>query len=142
MADEPAERNSLEAEAKQAIEDEARAEADAVRARGRTQLALARLANAATTPRSADARQLTRNEYARRSSVSDATVTRWIDLGMPTIPVGSTVRIDPAAADEWRRARGRHPTTPARSAQAPALDVDADLARAGLRVVGGGRSGQ
>jgi hypothetical protein len=81
----------------------------------------------------------TRAEYARRSNVSEATVSRWLAEGLPTIPVGTTVRIDPEAADDWRRARGRKPTK-AKTA-ASDLDVSAELGNAGLRVVGAGGRG-
>lgn len=84
-------------------------------------------------------RRLRRKEYAEREGVSRATVGRWIDEGMPTVPVGSTVRIDVDAADEWRIARGRKPTV-ARSAESDdGIDVTAVARRAGLRAIGGGR---
>lgn len=78
------------------------------------------------------------SEYAERENVCKATVTRWIAEGMPVKPVGSTVRIDPMAADAWRGARGRKPTKAASPREREA-DVDIDLARSGLRIVGGAR---
>lgn len=78
---------------------------------------------------------MTRGEYAQRSRVSDATVSRWAKQGMPTIPVGTTDRIDPAGADEWRRSRPRVATTPTKktlAANDDALDVSASLSSAGI----------
>lgn len=92
----------------------------------------------AAAPAVTDAKHVTRAQYARSRGISIATVSRLEAEGMPTIPVGSTVRIEPVAADEWRRARGRRPTKAAPKRE-PELDVDADLARAGLRLVGGAR---
>jgi hypothetical protein len=93
-----------------------------------------------TAPESASA-HVKRTEYARMRGVSDATVSRWVELGMPVVPVGSTYRIEPAAADEWRRRRGRVPTTPAARLRPAEEDVDvgAALARSGLRAIGGAR---
>lgn len=129
-ADDPLE---LEAQA-----DELEAEALHLRARAkRARIGLS--ASSARTP-TAEPVHLTRTEYARRSSVSEATVSRWLAEGMPALPVGSTVRIDSLAADEWRRARGRRPTrAKAKGIPDADVDVDEDLARAGLRLVRGAR---
>jgi hypothetical protein len=91
----------------------------------------------------AEPTQLTRSEYAKRSRISEATVSRYLAEGMPMIPVGSTVRIDPVAADDWRCERGRRPTK-ARvknesASSGPEPDVSGALARSGLRVVGQAR---
>jgi hypothetical protein len=66
---------------------------------------------------------MTRAQYAHRSSVSVVTVARWIKEGMPVIPIGTTDRIDPSAADAWRKARPRTATTPIRKVT-PKDDVD------------------
>lgn len=79
-----------------------------------------------------------RSEYAHSRGVSDATVTRWVKDGMPTIPVGTTDRIDPAVADEWRRTRPRRATTAApakKSASPDDVDVSDLLKNAGLTEV-------
>lgn len=74
-----------------------------------------------------------RSEYAHARSVSDATVSRWVKAGMPTLPVGTTDRIDPVAADEWRRTRPRMATTPPKSTTpTDEVDVSDSLARAGI----------
>lgn len=133
---------AVPAEVATAIEAEAEAAAVAVRTRRRVDALLAVLVLRAEVVEPEAAAHLTRLEYARRCSVSTATVTRWEHEGMPTIPVGSTYRIDPVTADEWRRARGRAPTTPAQRAPRDAddgLDVSAALARSGLRAIGGAR---
>jgi len=125
------------------LEIEARAddlEAEALRLRAVAKRRRAQLDGLSAAPfrTEAPARDLTRQEYAQRANVSGATVSRWLADGMPSIPVGSTVRIDPTAADEWRRERGRKPTTPSAKLRETAdVDVDADLGRVGLRVVGG-----
>ncbi len=81
-----------------------------------------------------------RKVYARMSGVCPATVTRWVEEGMPTIPVGSHDRIDVAVADAWRMARGRAPTKAKPRVEVdPDLDVTGSLASAGLRATGGGR---
>lgn len=82
-----------------------------------------------------------RSEYAHARSVSDATVSRWVKAGMPTMPVGTTDRIDPVAADEWRRSRPRTTTTLAKSTrpQHEDLDVSESLAKAGITKVQGAR---
>jgi hypothetical protein len=130
------ESNPLELEA-QAYELEA--EASRLRALAKR----ARIFASASTPTAAEApRHQTRAEYARRSRVSEATVSRWLAEGMPALPVGSTVRIDVEAADEWRRVRGRRPTKAASKKTTSDDDVDVSgvLGRTGLRVVGrGGR---
>ena len=78
-----------------------------------------------------------RGVYARLRGVCQATVTRWVAEGMPTMPVGSTDRIDIAAADAWRLARGRMPTKAKPKAEVDAdLDVSSSLASAGLRATG------
>lgn len=68
---------------------------------------------------------MTRAQYAHRSCVSVVTVARWIKEGMPVIPIGTTDRIDPSAADAWRKARPRTATTPVKKASpAKADDVE------------------
>lgn len=75
-----------------------------------------------------------RGVYAASRGVSCATVTRWVAEGMPVFPVGSTDRIDPAAADAWRIARGRMPTkAKPRAVELDDVDVSGSLASAGLR---------
>lgn len=138
----PRNARELEAEAEKAIEEEAKAASEAVRTKRRTDLVMAAMAVVVKASIPPEVRQLTRAEYARRCNVSDATVSRWLADGMPSIPVGTTVRIDPIAADEWRRARGRKPTTPVprdRLTSEDEIDVSSALSGAGLRVIGGGR---
>jgi hypothetical protein len=144
ITDEPTERNSLAAEAKEAIEHEACAAADAVRAKRHTEFLLAMLAVKAKSEIPTEAKHLTVAAYAVSRSISKTTVVRYYrDEGMPVIPVGTTVRIDPVAADEWRRARGRRPTIPAakKAASNASKDVDVSdiLAASNLRVIGGGK---
>lgn len=132
MQHQSSEGNPLEYEARA---DELEAEASLLRAKAkRLRIEQERIAPAT---HSQGPRDLTRREYAALANVSEATVSRWVAAGMPSIPVGTTVRIEPNAADEWRRRRGRKPTTP--KAKAPDVDVDVDLSRAGLRVIGGGQ---
>jgi len=122
-----------------AIEAEALAEAAATRARRHVDVILLTRGNADHSPVAVAADHMTRGEYARSRSVSQATVTRWLAEGMPSIPVGSNVRIDPITADEWRRARGRKPTKAAPRATHDDTDVVDIATRAGLRALDGGR---
>lgn len=127
-----AEPNPLELEA-QADE----LEADALRLRARAKRLRANTEVAPHAPAPAPPVHMTCTEYAASRKICRASVSRLLKEGMPCVPVGSTVRIDPTAADEWRRARERRPTTtkPARNRDA-ANDVDVAnaLNRAGLRV--------
>lgn len=85
-------------------------------------------------PSIAKAVHMTRSEYAHRSRVSDATVSRWVKDGMPVLPVGTTDRIDPIAADEWRRTRPRKATTQKKNTTPDDdLDVSACIKSAGIR---------
>lgn len=93
------------------------------------------LRDAAPEPPPLESVHMTRAEYARRSRVSEATVSRWVAAGMPTMPVGTTYRIDPLLADEWRRTRTPKPTTPATKKSAE-IDVSDVLGRAGIRRAG------
>ena len=120
-----------------ALELEAQAdelEAEALRLRARAKRIRAET-ESSRAPESTEPAPLTRAEYAKRSRISEATVSRLITEGMPCIPVGSTVRIDPAVADDWRRSRGRRPTkaTSAKAGAAEEPDVSDCLERAGLR---------
>lgn len=130
----------------QPFEIEARAdelEAEALRLRAQAKRLRAARERSATCSTSIEPTRLTREEYAARESVSTATVTRWVREGMPTMPVGSTYRIDPTDADAWRKSRGRHPTTPKPVATtnraAEDVDVTSAVALGGLRVVRGSR---
>lgn len=125
MSDGP---NPLELEAQA---DELEAEALRLRARAKR----CRVASEKVPAPPAPPTQMTRAEYAKRSRISQATVSRLIAEGMPCMPVGSTVRIDIAVADEWRCRRGRHPTKalPAKTDRSSDLDVAVELSRAGLR---------
>jgi hypothetical protein len=78
-------------------------------------------------------RQMKRAEYARSRGISGAVVSRLVGEGMPVVPVGSSYRIDPIAADAWRAARGRVPLAVAKAKSVDDVDVDADLAKAGIR---------
>ena len=96
--------------------------------------------DAAPPAASAPAVHMTRGEYARSRRISGATVARLVSAGMPVIAVGTTDRIDPVAADEWRRSREPATTTPARRVTAADdVDVSSLATRAGLRAVRGGR---
>lgn len=76
---------------------------------------------------------MARLEYARRSGISGATVSRYVDEGMPVVPVGTTYRIEPGAADAWRVARSKSPTKAKPKRIADDVDVSS-AAAAGLRV--------
>lgn len=79
---------------------------------------------------------MTRSEYAISRRMSEATVSRLIAAGMPTLPVGTTHRIDPVAADAWRQSRPRVATTPAKKVAAnddADLDVSGSLSAAGMK---------
>lgn len=89
------------------------------------------LREAAPAPVTGPAIHMTRGEYARSRRISGATVSRLIVQGMPVLRVGTTDRIDPGAADEWRRTTPAAPTTPAK--REPDVDLDSALAGAGLR---------
>jgi hypothetical protein len=78
---------------------------------------------------------MTRGEYARSRRISGASVSRLVAAGMPVVPLGTTDRIDPVAADEWRRSRERKPTTQSKSSTDD-VDVTDALGRAGLRAAG------
>ena len=82
----------------------------------------------------APAAHMTRTEYARSRRISGATVSRLIAQGMPALRVGTTDRIDPVAADEWRRTTPAAATTPAKKNSD--VDVSGSLARAGLKAGG------
>ena len=143
MTEEPSERQKLEDETNEAIENEARAAAEGVRAKRRTELLLAMIAVEVRAGVPTELKHVTVAAYAASRSISKATVLRYIDEGLPVIPVGSTVRVDPTAADEWRRARGRKPTTPeskkSRVVSESDVDVSCALAAGGLRAINGGR---
>lgn len=124
-----------------AIEAEALAEAAATRARRRVDAALVALQNRRAEADVAPAvEHMTRIEYAQSRRVSPATVTRWLAEGMPSIPVGTSVRIEPLAADEWRRNRGRSPTRATPRTRDNDTDVSSIVSRAGLRLAGGSNS--
>lgn len=89
------------------------------------------LRDAAPPPSVAPAVHMTRGEYARSRRISGATVSRLVAQGMPVLRVGTTDRIDPIAADEWRRTTPAAATTPAK--REPDLDVSGSLSRAGLK---------
>jgi excisionase family DNA binding protein len=130
-------RRELPAALEAAIEDAA---ADAARAK-RSELIAQFMISSSQTPVSAipaEASKATVTEYATRERVSVATVRRWLKEGMPSVPVGTTVRIDATAADAWRAARGRKPTTPAPKSDA-AIEIEAIARRAGLRLAAGAR---
>lgn len=93
-------------------------------------------ASCATLPAAPNV-HMTRGEYARSRRISTATVARLVADGMPTIPVGTTDRIDPVAADAWRSSRERKATTPA--TKKDVVDVAGALSKAGLRSIAGGR---
>lgn len=90
------------------------------------------LREAMPAPSPPPAIHMTRAEYARTRGISGATVSRLIANGMPTIPIGSTYRIDAVAADEWRRTRERRPTSS--KAKVHDVDVSRSLSAAGLKV--------
>jgi hypothetical protein len=110
----------------------ATADAEILRLRARAK----RLRTVAHTAVVQQPAHLTRAQYAHRSNVSEATVSRWIAAGMPVVPVGTACRIDPPAADLWRRTRPRTATTPAKKSiaanDADDLDVSRSLSAAGL----------
>lgn len=112
-------------------------EADALRLRARASRLRVALESAPATAPATEPTQMTRAEYAASRKISAATVGRLLKEGMPAMPVGSTVRIDPITADEWRRARGRRPTKAEASRPKPDVvndvDVSAVLARSGFR---------
>lgn len=90
--------------------------------------------------RPTEAVHATLTAYCVSRAISKATANRYIAEGMPTIPVGTTIRIDPSVADEWRRQRGRKPTTPEPKPAKPSeddVDVSGALSGGGLRVVAG-----
>lgn len=89
-------------------------------------------------PRAPEPQRLTRQEYALRERVSLATIGRWVREGMPVVVVGTTDRIDPQPADEWRRRRGRAPTK-ASGSNPDVIDIAGLVSKAGLRAIGGGR---
>ena len=89
-----------------------------------------------SVPRLEVDRHMARLEYASRSGISGATVTRYVDEGMPVVPVGTTYRIEPRAADAWRVARSKSPTKAKPKRIADDVDVSS-AAAAGLRVVRG-----
>lgn len=146
MTEEPAERNSLEAEAKQAIEDEARAiedegraKAEAVRARGRTQLAIAAMLAVAAKAGGA-ASDL---DVAAAAKAVGATITTFKRANIePDYFVGTRPRWRDAESVRAKfAARGKLRTTPeskkAMTKSNEDLDVTSTLAASGLRVVGG-----
>lgn len=93
------------------------------------------LREAAPPPSVEPAIHMRRLEYGRSRRISGATVSRLIAQGMPVLRVGTTDRIDPVAADEWRRTTPAAPTTPAK--REPDVDVSSALASAGLHTRGG-----
>lgn len=48
---------------------------------------------------------LSENEFCRRYNFSRGTVRKYRRMGMPYIQIGKLVRIEPARALEWMRAR-------------------------------------
>lgn len=135
MTHDPSADNPLELEARA---DEREAEALLLRAKAK-RLRARQDATPGEVTLPAGPLHLTRREYALRANVSEATVTRWLAEGLPSLPVGTTVRIEPVAADEWRRQRGRKPTKTTRRGADEDVDVSTAIAAAGLRAVGGGR---
>lgn len=125
-------------EREDAIEAEAQAAAALVRASRRVEVLLIE-ANVLPAAHVDVPTHMTRAEYARRSRVSEATVSRWKAEGMPVERVGTTYRVDRAKADAWRHARGDGPTTPTKRDARDELDVGELASRAGLRAISGGR---
>jgi hypothetical protein len=133
------ERNSLATQAREAIEDEARAAAESVRTKRRTELLLAMLAVAAKSAEPANDLDL-----AAAAKVVGATQTTFKRAKVEAdYFVGTRPRWRNAeSVREKFAARGKAPTTPEPRAAPPStddVDVSALLDRGGLRVVGGKR---
>lgn len=56
---------------------------------------------------SAPAAHLTVVAYAKRSSLSERTIWKYVGAGLPTLGTGRGRRVDVERADDWRRRQGR-----------------------------------